>query len=205
MIHCRPKVLTGDNGTIIAICKDAIEWWKGAFKMIDKSASLLWLKTGHLYPETGGFVMAMQDRVIRTKNTEKHIIKNDVVDKCRKCGNAGESIEHVMAGCPAISDTAYLGRHNQVVKLIHQHLAQRHNLITDAAPPYYKYTPHELLECNNHALYWNRPILIDKMVDFNRPDLILIDKKGKKDNTYRCFDFFTHYIRKIEIVKNTKL
>ena len=57
--------------------------------MIDKNASLIWLKTGHLYPETEGFVMAIQDRVIRTKNTEKHIIKNDVVDKCRKCDKAG--------------------------------------------------------------------------------------------------------------------
>ena len=40
--------------------------------------------------------MAIQDMVIRTKNTEKHIIKNDIVDKCRKCDNAGESIENVM-------------------------------------------------------------------------------------------------------------
>ena len=119
--------------------------------------------------------MAIQDRVIRTKNTEKHIIKNDVVDKCRKCGNTGESIEHVMAGCPAISDTAYLGRHNQVAKLIHQHLAQDIISITNAAPPYYKYTPQEVLESNNHVLYWDRPILTDKTVDFNRPDLLLID------------------------------
>ena len=81
-------------------------------------------KKGQLYPETEGFVTAIQDRVIRTRNYEKHILKLDVVDKCRKCGNIGESIEHIMAGCPVLSESGYLGRHNQVAKLVHQ-LADR--------------------------------------------------------------------------------
>ena len=35
---------------------------------IDKEASLEWLKKGQLFPETEGFVMAIQDQVINTKN-----------------------------------------------------------------------------------------------------------------------------------------
>ena len=171
---------------------------------VNKSTSLKWLQTGHLYPETEGFVMAIQDRVIRTKNYEKHILKNDVVDKCRKCGNVGESIEHVMAGCPAISETAYLGRHNQVAKLIHQHLALRHNMIGNATPPFYKYTPQEVLETTNHVLYWDRPILTDKTVDFNRPDLLLIDKKEKKAILIDVSIPLTHNIRKMEVEKKNK-
>ena len=42
---------------------------------IDKAASLTWLINGQLYPETEGFVTAIQDRVIRTRNYEKHIPK----------------------------------------------------------------------------------------------------------------------------------
>ena len=77
---------------------------------------------------------------IRTKNYEKHILKHDVIDKCRRCGNIGESIEHIMAGCPALSISAYLARHNQVAKLVHQHLGLRHELI-EKNTPYYKYSP----------------------------------------------------------------
>lgn len=54
---------------------------------IDKTKSLKWLTLGYLFPETEGFVVAIQDQVIKTKNYEKYIMKQDnVIDKCRKCG-----------------------------------------------------------------------------------------------------------------------
>jgi hypothetical protein len=45
--------------------------------------------------------------------------------------------------------------------------------------PYYKHTPANvgLLENDNFKLYWNRRILTDKTVPFNRPDIIFINKK----------------------------
>ena len=67
--------------------------------------------------------MAIQNRIIRTKNYEKHILKLNVTDKCRRCDSVGESTEHIMAGCPTLSENAYLGRHNKVAKLIHQQLS----------------------------------------------------------------------------------
>jgi hypothetical protein len=57
---------------------------------VDRSASLKWLQDGYLCPETEGFVMATQDRVIRTDNYQKNILKLDIADKFGKCGKAGE-------------------------------------------------------------------------------------------------------------------
>jgi len=48
--------------------------------------------------------------------------------------------------------------------------------------PYYKYTPANVLENDSFKLYWNRSILTDKTVPFNRPDTTFINKKTK--NTF---------------------
>ena len=48
--------------------------------------------------------------------------------------------------------------------------------------PYYKHTPASVLENDNSKLYWNRSILTDKTILFNRPDITLMNKKTK--NTF---------------------
>jgi hypothetical protein len=54
-------------------------------------------------------------------------------------------------------------------------------LITDKSP-YYKYTPANVLENDDFKLYWNRSILTDKTIPFNRPDITFMNKKTK--NTF---------------------
>jgi hypothetical protein len=40
---------------------------------INIQASHAWLKKSNIHPETGGFIFAIQDRVINTRNYKKHI------------------------------------------------------------------------------------------------------------------------------------
>ena len=47
--------------------------------------------------------------------------------------------------------------------------------------PYYKYTPVNVLQNENFKLYWNRSILTDKTMPFNRPDITFINKKAKNN------------------------
>ena len=60
-------------------------------------------------------------------------------------------------------------------------MAEAADLIVDKSP-YYKYIPANVLENNNFKLYWNRSILTDKTVPFNRPDITFMNKKTK--NTF---------------------
>lgn len=146
---------------------------------IDKKASTTFITTGYLHPETEGFLFAIQDKVIRTRNYERHIMHLRVEDNCRRCGRPGETIEHVIAGCGQLSNSAYLSRHNQVAKIIHQQLAVKNGLIKSVVP-YYKYTPNPVLENETSVLYWDRLMITDKSVDFNRPDIVLVNKKERK-------------------------
>lgn len=43
---------------------------------IDKIASNAWVKAGEIFPETSGFVLAVQNQVISTSNYKKHILKD---------------------------------------------------------------------------------------------------------------------------------
>lgn len=146
---------------------------------IDKVASNTWLVRGDLFSETEGFMVAIQDRVIATKNYRHYILHEDVEDRCRKCNSVGETIEHVVAGCSVLAGSAYLDRHNEVAKIVHQQLALKHNLV-DRFVPYYKYLPDPVLENSCIKLYWDREIITDVLIRANRPDIVVYDKRMKR-------------------------
>lgn len=145
---------------------------------VDKNSSNKWLSLGELYGETEGFMIAIQDQVVRTKNYAKYILgdKSITDDKCRRCFQVPETIQHIISGCKMLANTEYLSRHNQVAKIIHQKLAYQHKLI-DTKSPYYEYHPDTVLENSSFKLYYDLPIQTDKTIVNNRPDIILIDKK----------------------------
>nr|XP_049697160.1 uncharacterized protein LOC126054692 [Helicoverpa armigera] len=145
---------------------------------VDKDASNTWLRRGELFPETEGFMIAIQDQVIETRNYRKYIIKNLTNDSCRKCNSSPETIQHITGACKSIAQTDYKHRHDQVANVIHQKLAHQYKLI-DSIVPYYKYNPETVLENSTTKLYFDRAILTDRTIHFNRPDVTLIDKTNK--------------------------
>jgi hypothetical protein len=92
-----------------------------------------------------------------------------------------EMIQHITAACEQLAPTEYIKRHDGVAKVIHQKLAEAAELIEDKCP-YYRYKPANMLENDNFKLYWNRSIITDKTILFNRPDITLTNKKTK--NTF---------------------
>jgi lipopolysaccharide export system protein LptC len=87
-----------------------------------------------------------------------------------------ETIEHVISGCTAIANTDCLRRHDNVAKIIHQHLAEKYKLISDHVP-YYKYDPANMIDNNEVKIYWDREICTDVKINANRPDLILYNEE----------------------------
>ncbi|KAF2891115.1 hypothetical protein ILUMI_15058, partial [Ignelater luminosus] len=76
-----------------------------------------------------GFVMAIQDQVVATRNYRQHILTEQIDDKCRKCHQSGETIQHIISGCSAVAQTKCLHRHNEIANIIHQAIAKKHQLI----------------------------------------------------------------------------
>jgi hypothetical protein len=148
-------------------------------KGIHKTASLMRLKKGNLFPETEAFIMAIQDQVINTSNYRKYIIKEDTNDDCRICGKKPETIQHMIAGCEKLAQTEYTERHNNVAKTLHRALVLKYKM-KKSVEPYYNYTPEKKIENEEAKIYWDRTIITDKTVTANRPDITIHEKKTKK-------------------------
>jgi len=102
----------------------------------------------------------------------------DTEELCRRCGKESETIQNITAACEQLAPTEYVKRHDGLAKIIHHKLTEAAELIEDKSP-YYKYTPANVLENENFKLYWNRNILTDKTIPFNRPDITFMNKKTK--------------------------
>jgi hypothetical protein len=77
-------------------------------------ASHACLKKSIIHPEMEGFIFAIQDRVIITRNYKKHICGLQlIVDKCRICGTS----------CTVLAQSEYKKRHDIFAKIIHMNLA----------------------------------------------------------------------------------
>ena len=134
-----------------------------------------------MFAETEGFLTVIQDQVVLTRNYKKYILKQPDTDElCRRCGKESETIQYITAACEQLAPTEYVKIHDGLAKIIHQKLAEAAELIEDKSP-YYKYKPSNVLENENFKPYWNRSVLTDKTVPFNRPDITFMNKKTKNN------------------------
>jgi hypothetical protein len=114
---------------------------------------------------------------------------------CRSCGKESETIQHITAACEQLAPTDYLKRHDGLATIIHQKLAEVAELIEEKSP-YYQHTPASVLENDNFKLYWNRSMLTDKTIPFNRPDITFSNKKTKNILLIDIAVPNTHYLAK---------
>ncbi|XP_036318615.1 uncharacterized protein LOC118742499 [Rhagoletis pomonella] len=173
---------------------------------VDNAASNEWLIHSGIYAETEGFMIAIQDQVIATRNYSKYIMRASVEnDLCRRCQKQTETIHHITGACVTLAATEYLTRHNQVAKIVHQSLAIQHKLVTEELP-YFKYTPDAVIENRTSKLYWDRSVLTDRPMPHNRPDIIVVEKEVNQaflidigvPNTHNLQDCYMEKYRKYQ-------
>ena len=93
-------------------------------------------------------------------------------------------------------------RKTQLAKLIHQELGFKYELLDrKTTPPYYKYNPQLVVERGNLILYWDRPIVTDQTIDYNRPDILLINQGEKTATLVEIAVPLTHNWKKTEAEK----
>ncbi|KAL1446181.1 hypothetical protein WDU94_006595 [Cyamophila willieti] len=168
-----------------------------------KENSITYLKKGELYPETEGFITAIQDNVIATKNHQKFILKTLTEDKCRLCKEKGETIDHVIGSCRILANTEYLNRHNQVAKIIYSKLVIQ-NKILDHVEPYYKLNPEPVIENEEFKVLWDRQIITDKTIDHNKPDIVFQNKATDETILIEVGIPLSHNLSKVYIEKTRK-
>lgn len=96
------------------------------------------------------------------------------------CGEAQESVAHVLAGCNALAQTKYLARHNAALKIIFFELLKDYLLIETTPPWYSPIQPKPVYENNQVTAYWDVPVYAyNTEVRANRVDARFVDKGSK--------------------------
>ena len=106
-------------------------------------------------------------------------------------------------GYSSLSVSANRRRHNQLVKIIHQQITIKYKLLDRNTPLYYTYKPEPVLQSANRSLYWDKSIKTDKTIDFNRPNIVLIDTENKTALVIDTAVPITHNLPKTEGEKIT--
>ena len=128
--------------------------------------------------------MAIQDGVVKTRNYQKHIMKDSQIssDMCRLCGKQSETIQHISSSCQKLAAPEYKERHDSVAKVLHSALAKKWGL-QEETTPYWKHQPRKVDENEEAELLWDRTAFTYKKVMHNRPDIILKDLSGREKHT----------------------
>ena len=90
--------------------------------------SWLWLRNGALKRETEALIMACQEQAIRTNVVKARIDKSQLNSKCRMCGQAEETINHILNECSKLAQSEYKRRHDWIGRRIHWEVSRKYNV-----------------------------------------------------------------------------
>ena len=126
-------------------------------------------------------------------------------NKCRLCGDRGETINHIISGCSKLALKECKARHVWVGKVIHWEMCKKFKF--DHANKWYMHNPASVLENDTHKVLWDFDIQTDHLISATRPDLIIINKKKKEMKICKIVDFAVpadHRIKLKEYEKRDK-
>lgn len=143
---------------------------------INKDGSLEWLRRGVLNYDGERIILAAQDQGLYTNGLKKVLGLVDD-DRCRFCGQAVESTNHLLSGCGTLlAEGRYTVRHNRVCRVIHWKLCKEFGF--PVVNESWKHEPPPIIENTNAKITYDhhipvaRPILNSAL----RPDIVLFNK-----------------------------
>lgn len=74
--------------------------------------------------------MAIQNRFIPNKHYQKYNLKKNIADDgCRSCDYSSETIKHITGSRPILAGNEYIGRYDNVAKILYEHFASSHGVV----------------------------------------------------------------------------
>ena len=105
---------------------------------------------------------------------------------CRLCGEREEIVSHILSECKELAQNDFeKARHDTAAASLFWQMYQKYGFPT-TAKSHEHFVDKEMgvLENENVKLLWDFPFQTELKIDYNRPDLVLLDKKRK--NMLHC-------------------
>ena len=136
------------------------------------------VEKGDLKPETEALICAAQEQALRTNYIKHKIDHTREDDKCRMCGQKGETVWHITSECEKLAQREYKRRHDNVARIIHWELCGKYGI--DRAKNWYEQKPTGVMENDKAKILWDFMIQCDKMIEHRKTEIVLVDKLQQK-------------------------
>ena len=161
----------------------------------------IWLRKWNFKRETESLLIEAQDNAVRTNHIRARIYNTQQNNKCRRCGDRDETVNHIISECSKLVQKEYKTKHDWIGKVIHWEMCKKFKF--DHTNKWYMHHPAPVLENDTHKLLWDFDIHTDHLNSSRRPDLII----NKKKRTCKIVDFTVpadHRIKLKECEKKDK-
>ena len=151
-----------------------------AVKEVASDRSWQWLRGGYLYKRTEGFVCAAQEDVIYTRNYCSSVAHMDVENKCRMCGEPGESIRHLVSGSTMLAQREYRRRHDTMGLRVYWEVCG--NLGLKRSEKWHQEVPEGVRKSADGSVevWWDQKVVTPTYFEASRPDMVVIDRTNRK-------------------------
>ena len=116
------------------------------------------------------------------------------------CRKVDESIDHIVSDCSKFAQKEYKRRHDNLGKIVHWKLASKCNF--EAQDEWYEHEPESVLENEDYKILRDFSIQTDHVIEAQRPDLVVLDKKGR---SCKIIDFVVPADSRIEEKEKDKI
>ena len=124
-----------------------------------------------------GFIVAAQDQGLFTWNFQANILHNGADPRCRFCNTSTKTIHHLISWCTILAPNEYTNRHNRAAYYIHWKICNHYNIQTPSK--WYERKPLPVVNTPKVTILWDFPISTDRIIQVNRPDIIIKHKQNK--------------------------
>ena len=128
---------------------------------------------------------SIRQQLLPTKAYSKYKLKMETANTTGSlCKQAEEAVVHLLCSCAALAQILYKARHDRMLRPIYHLMREKFEFDgSNRGVPWYKQAlPLASIENDHAKIMWDIPIHLDKRPSNNaiKPDMLIIDKEGKK-------------------------
>ena len=138
--------------------------------------------------EKNDFLIAAQNKVIRTNDVKARIDKTQQNSRCRLCGDRDETINLIISECSRLVQRVFWNWHDWMGKGVHWELCKEFKF--EHTNKWYMHNQESVQDNLMHKLLWDFEIQADHLISARRLDLVIVNKREKrkkeKENLPNC-------------------
>ena len=139
-----------------------------------------WMRSGFLDKRAESFLCAAQDNILGTRFYNWKTLKKPGDKNCRLCGKESETVGHLVSACEKLLHRDYTRRHDRMGLRVYWELCGKYGI--RRSDRWFEETPDTIRVSQDgmYEIWWDKKVITAKVLEHNRPDVVVIDKVLKR-------------------------